>query len=651
MLNLDTLNQLQSLKQDIHESIPRYQGVVREGNGKYGFVNTPDRKQFFLPPHEMEKVLPGDVIDFKVVETDKKKKQAVIESLVSTSIKKFSGQYVIKGKGHFVVPQHPSLKRWMFIPPKDRLKAKEGQLVSCEVSGHPYPSKRSQAKIIHIIGNLTDANIESSFMPKAWLINDSFSPQEIELADQYTNASSILIEQQLTTRKNLTTHAFVTIDSPNSLDLDDALYCQKTDTGWTLTVAIADPTLLIKEDDYIDVAALKRATSCYLPGKTLPMLPPSLSNNALSLLPKVIRPTISCEMTINHEGVVSDYVFHESVIKSQGKLSYQKVHDFLSDSNTSELSDEIQTNLLNLDGCSQALLNNRKNTHLVIPNKPEYKLILDEQGKISEIKKNSHNSAHRLVEECMVSTNYCAAQFMSKNESGLYIQHNGIRTERLGDIKNLVQEYANVFNLLDTIKPNDFNTFRSIQHTAQNANETLNLSAIIARQLERSHFTTEVKPHNGMSFSCYTHFTSPLRRYNDLLVHRIIKKQLNKQQTTPISNDILDHIQNTQLSARLCAQKTEFWLKEQWLQNQEKDIIYAATIKQINSNGMSVQLDDNGLEGAIDIRKIQGKWTLDRVHYCFKNEEDSVLSLEQSIKVKIKSIHSLEKPPTFELIM
>lgn len=651
MLNLDALSQLKSLKQDIHSSIPRHEGKVRATGGRYGFVNTDDNQQFFLNPDEMDKVLSGDIIAFKVEETKEGKSQAIIEKLISTAQDEFVGQYIVKGKGHFISPEHPSFNRWVFVPPAQRNGAKDGDLVGCKISQHPYPHGKVQAQVLDVIGQTTDRQIESNMMVRKWDIAGEFSE------DCQNEAQALLsVMDQATAaepRTDLTATTWLTIDSAMSRDLDDALSCQKTNSGWSLQVAIADPSCAIKPGSDLDKEALRRSTSSYFIDNMIPMLPSSLSEGAFSLLPNQVRPTLVCHLDISEQGDITDYRLEAALIESKAKLSYTQVAAFLDDSTSADeqLTETIKSVLTDLNLCALALNGSRRKNNLVLDDRIEYKAYLNDLGKVDQIVSMERNIAHKLVEECMVAVNRSVADFLSQKEHGLFIQHAGIRSERQGEARALVKEQLNVAN---PEKISTLEGFVEIQQIiaagnpeAENNKFELPLQAILARQLERSKFGTEAKPHVGMGLAAYTTFTSPIRKYNDLLVHRLVKSYLFERKMDVISDDVLAQLGKAQNNSRMAAWQADQWLKAEWLHRQfalEKEsnsvskegLKREGQIVQVNSGGFTVRLEGNGIEGQVDVRRNK-EWKFDTKTMTHKHGEKTY-RLEQPVTVTIASI-------------
>ena len=662
MLNLNALSQLKSLKQEIHSSIPRHEGKVRATGGRYGFVNTDDNQQFFLNPDEMDKLLAGDVIAFKVEETKEGKSQAIIEKLISSTQDEFVGQYIVKGKGHFISPDHPTFNRWVFVPPAQRNNAKDGDLVNCKISQHPYPSGKVQAQVLEVIGQTSDRQIESSMMVRKWDIAGEFSEDcqneaqaLLSVMDQATSAEP---------RTDLTAATWLTIDSAMSRDLDDALSCQKTDTGWSLQVAIADPSCAIKPGSDLDLEALRRSTSSYFIDNMIPMLPSALSEGAFSLLPNQVRPALVCHLTISEQGDITDYRLEAALIESKAKLSYTQVAAFLDDSASTDeqLTETIKPVLAALNLCALALNGSRRKNNLVLDDRIEYKAYLNDQGKVDQIVSTERNIAHKLVEECMVAVNRSVANFLAQKEHGLFIQHAGIRSERQGEARALVKEQLKVAN---PEKISTLEGFVEIQQIiaagnpeAEDNKFELPLQAILARQLERSKFGTEAKPHVGMGLPAYTTFTSPIRKYNDLLVHRLVKSYLFDSKMDVISDDVLAQLGKAQNNSRMAAWQADQWLKAEWLKRQftlEKEANNVSKeglkrdgqIVQVNSGGFTVRLDGCGIEGQVDVRRNK-EWKFDTKTMTHKHVEKTY-RLEQPVVVTIANITPVLREVKFNL--
>lgn len=640
MLDINALEQLKSLKQDLHDSTPRFTGRVRSTGGRFGFVNTECGKQFFLAPEEMDKVLPGDTITFRVEPAPNDKEQAMIESLIDSPQGHFVARYVIRGKGHFLEPDHPTLNRWIFVPPAQRQGAVENDFVRAHISQHPYPSGKAQAAIDEIIGRADEALIEHRVIQQKFGLDDTLPAevkQQVQAIPQHTDDDSAQ-------RSDLTHLPFVTIDSASTRDIDDALYVEAHSQGWSLWVAIADPAAFIPANSALDELAKQRATSVYFPQHVIPMLPAELSEQRCSLVANEERFAMVVELKISEQGSIDHTQIHSARIRSQAKLNYTQVAQLIAGSDN-DVPAELQGHLLHLHHCARALAQFRQSHCLVMDDRPDFKLMFDEHGKVRDIVRVERNDAHRLVEECMLACNRSVAQWLAARNTGLFIGHAGIRSERLGEASSLLRE---VLQLERKPKLQTLAEFVDLLQQAALVDQPLPVRMIVSRQLERSQITTVAQPHFGLGFDLYTTFTSPLRKYNDLLVHRMVKALLNNEGVDSPHESLLQHIQMQQANARNAALQTEQWLKLQWLQQHAGDTVYAATIVHMNSNSISVRLDDNGIEGTIDRRKVDGNWVFDSKTMSHYSDDQRFL-LGQAVTVSVKQIEPQKRSVQFSL--
>lgn len=640
MLDKNVLSQLQSLKQEIRNSIPRFKGRVRATTGRFGFVNTDDGTSYFLTPEEMDKVLPGDTIEFRVETTNEGKEQAIVEQLLNSEITEIFGRYIIRGKGHFIESDHGTLKRWLFVPPAKRQGAVENDLVRAHISLHPYPKGKTQASIDEIIGNINDPGIEQRYTIAKWKLPTEFGQEALDEAKQLSEQG---LEQALHNRSDLTHLPFVTIDSASTRDLDDALFAEAHSEGWNLWIAIADPSAVITEGSALDNEALQRSTSAYFPEMVLPMLPADISEQLCSLQAEQIRPAMVVELRISEDGRIVQTHIHQAIVKSHAKLSYPQVAQFI-DGTNSDISAELQGPLLHLNDCASALSKWRQTNALVMEERPDFKLVFDSQRRVQDIICLERTIAHRIVEECMLACNLAVATWLAEQNSGFFIEHSGIRSERINDLNTLLAEHLNQ----EELNLAELSGFISAMQQADNIETDLPLRAIVSRQQERSYLTLEAKPHFGLGFRYYTTFTSPLRKYTDLLIHRITKTLLNNQNVELPTEEQLTTLQNAQTNARTAALQAETWLKLEWLATQPAEQTYSAKILHITPNHFTVRLDDTGIEGTVDRRKMKG-WAFDNKTLSH-SKDDNRYVLGQEVQVKVAEVEPQARQLQFNLI-
>ena len=642
MLDKNALSQLQSLKQEIQKSIPRFEGKVRASGGRFGFVVTDDNQQFYLSAEEMEKVLPGDRIAVRIETGADEKQQAIIEQLVSTELSEFCGSYLVKGKGHFVQPDHPALNRWIFVPPKARLQCQEGDLVRARLTQHPWPEGKAQATIEERIGVATDSGVEARYMCQKWQIPQGFSDSSLQQAQALAEQG---LEDCLADRVDLSQIPFITIDSATSRDLDDALHAEITNDGWRLRVAIADPAALILPGSALDQEARQRATSAYFANLVVPMLPADISEQLASLLPGQDRPALVADILVSAAGEASLQSLQRARIRSHAKLNYPQVAEFLADPQQGDVPVELQAMLSALGACAIQLGRYRREHFLGMDERPDYRLVLDEQGKVREILRLERNDAQKLVEECMLVCNRLSANWMASRGTGIYIEHAGIRSERLGDVMSLLRDEL---NLHSRPKLRTVEEFRSAIRQAEQSGSSLPLRDIINRQLERSYLTTTANPHMGLGFEHYTTMTSPLRKYNDLLVHRLLNELLATENATLPDEQTLAAIQDQQGRVRAAAGQAENWMKLTWLAQQDRQSLWSGVITQANANNITVRLEAFGIDGQIDRRKAGNGWAFDSKTLSHRNG-DQVLGIGQSVNVRIQDIQPIARELRFQL--
>ena len=360
---------------------------------------------------------------------------------------------------------------------------------------HPLDDGKAQARIERVLGNATQAGIESRYALARFQLPDS--PLALAEAD--------LVEPNWQQRRDLTALPFVTIDGCDTLDMDDALYASATQHGWQLVVAIADPSAWIKPGSPLERSIAARATSIYLPGLTIPMLPTELANERCALQADVERLALVCTIDIDSSGRIDAYEFCEARIRSRAKLSYDGVAEFLAAPNAADNGSAWADSLCALNAAAAALRQQRQREHVLMPERPEYRLVLDQHGKVASYQREEKNSAQQLVEQCMVATNRCAADFLAKKPA-LFIRHNGFRSERRDIVAQLLTEQLPQLKNTDVA---ELAPYIELQQTLAGVEHPLPLRAILMRSLERSQFSVSAAPHFGMGLPQYTTITSP----------------------------------------------------------------------------------------------------------------------------------------------
>ncbi|AOY89573.1 3'-5' exonuclease [Marinobacter salinus] len=647
MLNADALSQLRQLKSDIEENKVVFPGTVKATNGRFGFVALDEGRDVFLPPEEMQKVLPGDRVNVTEQEVEKGKTQGVVDELLATRLTTFVGRYLVKGKGHFVVPETPGINRWIFIPPKERMNAQPDDYIYCEISKHPIKDGKGQARVLRVIGKAGEPGIERSLTLATYDLADTWPDAVQQQADQLSEQD---IGAGRADRQDRTDQPYVTIDSPGTQDMDDALQAEPNATGWTLSIAIADPTSLIGSDSPVEQEAFNRATAIYFPGEPLPMLPDSISTRLCSLMPEVNRLALVCDLQVNNDGSLGDYSFHEAVIRSQRKLSYELVANLIEgreDDEIKALPDAVANSLDQLHQVATALRKWRSEHALLSGDRPEFRLRLDENKRIRLIEPSVQNEAHRLVEECMVAANRCAADFLTRQASGLFIRHPGLRDDRIDNIRALLESHAPHLSEVDA---NSADGFRQLMKHTDQLEAEVPVKAIISRQLARAELAFQAAPHQGMGLDAYTTFTSPLRKFSDFYVHRLIKAALWDIPMKALTEDQLESLQSAQIRARQAANSLEAWLKSDFARTLGEEPMTGVISRTVPA-GFFVRLDTNGLEGFVSCKDLDGKYSFDPVTLrLIHNKNGRIFQLEQPVKVIFAGVDEERRQINFKLV-
>jgi VacB/RNase II family 3'-5' exoribonuclease len=655
MLSSDALSQLSGLKKEIRAGKDTAQGAVKGTSGRFGFVTLDDGREVFLKPEQMDRVLHGDRVEVTVTQNDKEQFEGKLEKLIHSPLKQLAGRYCIKGKGHFVIFENQQHTRWVFVPPKLRANAKDGHYVVARVTQHPFETGKAQAKIIRDLGTELTAETAIQYTLACFQLFENFPKDIIDDSQRLTKQP---LGQPGTDKLNdLRNLAFVTIDSQNTRDMDDALSINTTDDGWLLRVAIANPGHEFTSGSSLDNIALRRAQTVYFPSKSISMLPETLSNQRYSLLPDEDRLALVCELTIHSSGKVTAFKFEPALVQSKAKLSYQQVSALLNDKDFSvpaQLNDATphRDQLLALHQCANALNDYRKQHQLVMPNRPDFMMLINTEGKLQSIEKLEKTIAHVIVEESMIATNQAAGEFLAEhNAGGLFIVHPGYREERRQDIEKLLKEYLGEDIDVDTRK---LESFIEIVKSLQENNEAQELFSIQQRFLQGSTISTTPAPHFGLGAKYYATVTSPIRRYQDLYNQRTICQLLNKKKTTPLKNRQIEKLNETINNGRQANRFMEQWLITDFMEAKIGQT-FEAKIALLTNQGVGVRLNDTGIEGFIAGAK-EDKENPDKPFdkVSFNNQRmqltwnDKPLSLDQDVKVILKSVDKTNKKLAFE---
>jgi ribonuclease R len=503
-------------------------GTVQGHPDGFGFL-VPDAggDDLFLSPREMHKVLHGDRVTAKRVGVDRRgRPEGEIVDVLARANREVVGRIHEERGVWFVEAENRRINQDLMIPPGERGDATPGQVVVVEIIEPPSEHREAIARVKEVLGSATDSGIEIEIalrkhaLPFEWsaaaLRQAQRLPGEVRPADRKG-------------RTDLTHLPLVTIDGETAKDFDDAVYCEPDGHGYRLVVAIADVSHYVRDGDALDADARERGTSVYFPRRVIPMLPEALSNELCSLRPAVDRLCMACDMRIDAHGAITSYAFYPAVMHSRARLTYTQVYQWLTEAGAANASPAraLLPHLSELYTLYKILFAARERRGAIDFDTVELALQFDEQGKILRIVPAPRNDAHKLIEECMLAANVCAANFLTEHgQPALYRIHDGPPPDKLAALREFLGGMA--LTLTGGDDPTAMDYAALIDRIRDRPDFPL-LQTVLLRSLSQAQYSPANVGHFGLAYEAYAHFTSPIRRYPDLLVHRAIKAVLARR--------------------------------------------------------------------------------------------------------------------------
>ena len=580
-------------------------GTVQGHADGFGFL-VPDAggDDVFLSPREMHKVLHGDRAAVKVVGMDRRgRAEGEIVEVLARANREIVGRLHEERGVWFVEAENRRISQDLLIPPGERGDAKPGEVVVVEIVQQPSAGGEAIARVKEVLGSATDPGIEIEIalrkhelpfeFSKAGLRQAKRLPQDVRPADRKD-------------RVDLTALPLVTIDGETAKDFDDAVYCEPDGRGWRLIVAIADVSHYVHDGDALDADARERGTSVYFPRRVIPMLPEELSNELCSLKADVDRLCMACDMRLDARGAVKRYEFYPAVMHSHARLTYTRVWEWLSDPQAAKGRDakKLLPHLSNLYALYKVLAAARARRGAIDFDTVELALEFDPNGKIVRIVPAPRNDAHKLIEECMLAANVCAAGFLTeRKQPTLYRVHEGPPPDKLAALREFLAGSA--LSLGGGDEPTATDYFRLIESIKERPDFAL-LQTVLLRSLSQAQYSPENVGHFGLAYDAYAHFTSPIRRYPDLLVHRCIKAALAGKRYTPAGmtwQELGVHTSMTERRADDASRDVLQWLKCHYMQDKVGET-YSGTISGVASFGIFVTLDGLNIDGLVHVTEL-----------------------------------------------
>lgn len=629
-------------------------GTIMAHSEGFGFV-IPEGggDDLFLSAKEMRQVMHGDKVTVFEVGRDRRgRREGRIHEVIERKNTTVVGQIYSERGVFFVEPDNKRITQAIAVAPEDLNSAKQGQVVLVELISFPTKRHPALGKVVEILGEHLAPGLEidvallSYDIPHRW-------PQEV--LDEVASLPTQVTDEDLHGRRDLRKHAFVTIDGEDAKDFDDAVFCQKREKTWQLMVAIADVSHYVKPGSALDKEAQYRSTSVYFPGRVVPMLPEQLSNGLCSLNPDVDRLTLVCDMSFSEDGIIKRSRFYQAVIHSKARLTYNQVSNFIE---TGELDhhEGIKNDLHNLYELYQILIRQRKNRGAIEFDTKETQIIFDDKKKISKIVPLIRNEAHRLIEECMLAANVCAAKFVKREKiPALYRVHQSPPEDRIEKLREFLNGFGLTFGGGKKPHPKDYaSTLTEIEDKPEKGL----IETVMLRSLTQARYMEKNEGHFGLAYAAYAHFTSPIRRYPDLLTHRGIIHAVNKQNSKPFyysEQDMSHHGKHASTCERRADEATRevvSWLKCEFMQDKVGET-YTGTISAVTSFGLFVMLDDFFVEGLIHLSSLRGdyyKYDSTR-HKLVGESSGKQYRLGDKLKITVARVDLVERKIDFDLVL
>ena len=573
-------------------------GRIEGHRDGHGFLAPDDGgAQVFLPPAEMRQVMHGDRASVRIAGQDPRGRPAgSIVEVLERSNRRIVGRLHREHGVLFLVPEDRRITLDILIPPTDAGRAKPGQVATVELIAQPTKHAQPIGRVAEVLGNYTDPGMEIEIALRKFALPNEFSKKSLAAARAMPDQ---VRAEDLKGRRDLRDVPFVTIDGETAKDFDDAVHAVREaggkNAGFRLRVAIADVSHYVRPGDALDEDARERGTSVYFPRRVIPMLPEKLSNGLCSLNPNVDRLAMVCDMSIAPDGKVTRYEFYPAVFRSQARLTYTAVWEMISKGKANQ---ELKA----LYEVYKALSQERTRRGAIDFETVETKMVFDADGKIDRIVPEPRNEAHRLIEECMLAANVCAGNFLSERKHPvLYRVHDVPAPEKVAALRDFLAELGLALPGGEKPAPGDY---AQILEKIKARPDFLLLQTILLRSLKQAVYTPENLGHFGLAFDAYVHFTSPIRRYPDLLVHRAIKALLSNQKYSGINwEEVGRHCSETERRADDASRDVENWLKCYYMQDHVGGT-YEGRVTGVTSFGLFVMLDEYFVDGLVHISEL-----------------------------------------------
>ncbi|MCI0510686.1 exoribonuclease-2 [Chromohalobacter marismortui] len=579
---------LAQLKQQIRETTPRVQGVIKATDRGFGFLEAEDGTSYFVPPPAMKQVLHGDRVD-ALVKQEGDKTSVEPDTLLEAGLDRFVARLVKRDGRLSVVPDHPLINNQLRARLKNSLDENtlgDGDWVVARLVRHPLkPDDRG------FFAQVDELVVKADNPAVPWRV--TLARHALEQASPQFGEQWPLHDEGLE-REDWTATPFFTIDGEKTRDMDDALHIETREDVWRLSVAIADPTAYVREGDPVDLEAQTRAFTVYLPGQNVTMLPETLANELCSLKEGEDRPTLVCSLDIHSDGTLGDYRFFAAHVRSHARLVYDQVSDWLEgQGDWTPADDSLATQLKALAAMTEARNAWREEHTLVFKDRPDYAFDVDDAGNVLAVRIEERRVAQRMIEESMIAANACCADLLaSRVGHGIFNVHQAFEPEKADQaIEFLATQDISV----EREQLLELSRYRELRRALE-AREDAWLDARLRRFQGYTNMSAHPGPHFGLGLSAYATWTSPIRKYGDMVNHRLIKRVLKGEDApAEASQALTEQLTERRRLNRMAERDVKDWLYVRYLgPSAENGEVFDAEIIAINRGGMRVRLSANG---------------------------------------------------------
>ncbi len=625
----------------------------------FGFVipENSNMQDVFIPAGELNGALHGDKVIAKITHKgqNSKSQEGEIIRILERVNDRIVGVFENSKSFGFVVADDTRINMDIFVPKSEKNSAKTDQKVVVEITKWPEKRRNPEGRIVEILGHKDDAGTDIMAIIRQFRLPEEFPSKVLNEAEQI---SEVINEKEITRREDLRDKIVFTIDGADAKDLDDAISIEKLDNGnYKLGVHIADVTHYVKENTLLDKEAVNRGTSVYLVDRVIPMLPKKLSNGVCSLHPHVPRLTLTCFMEINDKGNVVSHNIVESIIESKERLIYNDISDLLEndDSNQKEKYKHIYNELKLAEELCKILTTKREARGSIDFDFPESKIVLDDKGKPIDVKKYDRRIANRIIEEFMLVCNETVAEYMYWAEMPfVYRVHEDPSEEKINEFNKFIHNFGYHIKGLQEVHPKEL---QSLIEKVKDTKEETVINTLMLRSLRKARYAAECLGHFGLAVEYYCHFTSPIRRYPDLQIHRIIKYFINNQMTNTRINKLKALVpqiaDKSSVRERIAddAQRETDDLKKAEYMSKRINHEYEGIISGVTHFGMFVELD-NTIEGLIRVSSLfDDYYTFDSRDHCLLGERTKKkYRLGDVVKIRVVRADIAKREIDFALV-